>query len=378
MRKLAFVVLLLAACGRREPAAVPAAGITIVITADGYVNVDGKAVTLDEMGLLVAAAKAGVGERTDDPRVSSLRAALDLDEGTLWRHVLMVLDVLAEQKVRRVTFPGERDWLMPADSWHEPSPDGKALLVRVLVLENGTYAVGDRVPGDVKEVGRWIYSEPTPEDIVCLVGVIQAAPRVPWRLVHPVFDLLRSCDPERIDFYGVFPDAGHRRVSPLPVPPSGTPRLEWSGLFVVNHYRPGTYEEPDPRVPLTPQAGPDDDLFALLDSHRADLGLQGFAPKEVLRWAASAHAQEMARMGYYGHFSPVPGNRSPSDRLAKVGWPEERRHAELLAKAATAEEALKAILEKPENAKVLADPAFRYAGVAQSGDCWVVLLGADE
>ena len=72
------------------------------------------------------------------------------------------------------------------------------------------------------------------------------------------------------------------------------------------------------------------------------------------------------------------GNRSPSDRLAKVGWPEERRHAELLAKAATAEEALKAILEKPENAKVLADPAFRYAGVAQSGDCWVVLLGADE
>ena len=86
----------------------------------------------------------------------------------------------------------------------------------------------------------------------------------------------------------------------------------------------------------------------------------------------------MDRLGYYGHFSPVPGNHSPSDRLAKFGWPEKRSHAELLAKADSAEAALAAILKNPENGKILADPAFKYAGVAQSGDCWVVLLGAEK
>lgn len=85
----------------------------------------------------------------------------------------------------------------------------------------------------------------------------------------------------------------------------------------------------------------------------------------------------MDRLGYFGHFSPVPGNRSPSDRLATQGWPEERRHAELLAKADTAEAAFEALLARPENVKVLADPAFRHAGVARSGDCWVVLLGGE-
>jgi uncharacterized protein YkwD len=145
----------------------------------------------------------------------------------------------------------------------------------------------------------------------------------------------------------------------------------------VDYYKPDTYKEPDPQVLLTPHAGPDDGLFALLDSRRADLGLHGFAPKEALRQTAKAHAEEMDRMGYYGHFSPVPGSRSPSDRLAKVGWPEERRHAELLAKAPTAEEAFEAIVSNRENVAILADAAFKYAGVAQSGDCWVVLLGAE-
>ena len=210
MWKIALVALLLAACGRRHPA--PPAALTIAITHDGFVKLDGKAVTLDELGALVAAAREGVAEEGHPygGRVSSLRVTLDIEEDALWRHVLMVIDVLAEQKVWRVTFPGGRDWPLPADSWHELSPDGKALLTRVLVLENGTYAVGDLVAGDVKEVGRWIDSEPT-KDILCRIATIRAASRVPWRLVHPVFDILRSGGSKRIDFYGVFPG---QRASP--------------------------------------------------------------------------------------------------------------------------------------------------------------------
>ena len=225
----------------------PRPALTIAITHDGFVKLDGKAVTLDELGALVAAAREGVAEEGHPygGKVSSLRVTLDIEEDALWRHVLMVIDVLAEQKVWRVTFPGGRDWPLPADSWHELTPDGKALLTRVLVLENGTYAVGDLVAGDVKEVGRWIDSEPT-KDILCRVATIRAASRVPWRLVHPVFDLLRSRGSKRIDFYALFPDGEHRRASPLPVPRPGTPSAEWSGFWVVDHYKPDTYEDPGP------------------------------------------------------------------------------------------------------------------------------------
>jgi hypothetical protein len=51
---------------------------------------------------------------------------------------------------------------------------------------------------------------------------------------------------------------------------------------------------------------------------------------------------------------------------------------ELLAKAELAEAAFEAIVGEPESAKALADPKFKVAGVAVSGDCWVVLLGVER
>ena len=55
MRKLAFFVVLLAACGQRETPKPP--GVTIAITADGFVRVEGKAVTLDKLATILAASQ---------------------------------------------------------------------------------------------------------------------------------------------------------------------------------------------------------------------------------------------------------------------------------------------------------------------------------
>jgi hypothetical protein len=169
-----------------------------------------------------------------------------------------------------------------------------------------------------------------------------------------------------------------RRASPLRRSQPWTTPERWSGIRVDGYWsHDGAYEDPfdgDVEEPVSAA----EELRHLLDEHRAGLALPGFTGDETLRKAAAAHAEEMSRLGYFGHSSPVPGNRSPSDRLRKLGWSEERRHVELLAKAATAEEAAEALLGNPENRKLLADRAFTQAGVAQALDSWVVLLGAGE
>ncbi len=363
------MILLLAACGGKHQGPAP---LTIAITADGFVKVDGKALTLDELGTLLAARRdaAPLEEFAGGARASSLPVRLDVEDDALWRHVNWVMTVLAEQRFWRLALPGGRNAPLPIDSTGCGTPPvGKALLVRILVRQDGVYALGDRTTRDVAEVGTWIDAAPL-AGIRYRIGMICARPRVPWRAVRPICDLLRERGVERIQLWDVrIPTREERRHSPLP-PPRAELYRPSPGLVEVDYWSKWYFEE-------EPELSPEEDLTAILDGHRLDLGLSRFGSGDPLWKAARLHANEMDRMGYFGHFSPTPGNRSPSDRLAKVGWPEESRHSELLAKAESAEAAFAAILAKPENAAILADPAFKFAGVAQSGDCWVVLLGAE-
>jgi hypothetical protein len=375
MRTIGLVSLLLAACGS-EPERV-----TIAITGDGLVELDGKAVTLDELGTRLAVRRdaAPVEELEGGGRGSTLGVLLDVEDSALWGHVYWVMVVLAEQQFWRLALPDGRDAPLPRDAGIVPSgppPDGKALLFRIVVLEGGAYALADRRSRDVEELARWIDAEPQ-DGILCRIGGIGAEPRATWRDVRPAFDLLRDRGARRIEFQGGIPPHSDRRRSPLPPPRPGDLPARWSGAFVVDYWSDlDTYEEPvDAEIEEPEAALPDEELVALLDSHRAKHHLEALATDDALRKTASLHAKEMDRLGYFSHFSPTPANRSPADRLAKQGWPEKRRHAELIAKAETPEAAFEAILAKPENSKILADPAFKYAGVARSGKCWVVLLG---
>jgi hypothetical protein len=79
----------------------------------------------------------------------------------------------------------------------------------------------------------------------------------------------------------------------------------------------------------------------------------------------------MARLGYYGHFSPVPANRSPDDRVRNAGWDGGRAYKELLAQADSADAAFRSW-----EAKDLLDRSFTVAGVGRNGRYFVLLLGA--
>lgn len=117
------------------------------------------------------------------------------------------------------------------------------------------------------------------------------------------------------------------------------------------------------------------DLVDLLAAYRRAARVPALSKDPTLTRAAEAHAAEMARLGYFGHFSPVPENRSPGDRLAQQGWPADRRHQELLVMAATPEEALAAWKKKPVYGRALLDPDHQLAGFAHRGSIWVLLLG---
>ncbi|MHC4492651.1 MAG: CAP domain-containing protein, partial [Planctomycetota bacterium] len=105
------------------------------------------------------------------------------------------------------------------------------------------------------------------------------------------------------------------------------------------------------------------DLVDLLNGYRRAAGVATVSKDEVLARAAAAHAAEMERLGYNGHFSPTPGNRSPDDRLAREGWPADRRYFELLALADTPEAALASWKARPAYDRALLDPEHGTIGV---------------
>ena len=120
---------------------------------------------------------------------------------------------------------------------------------------------------------------------------------------------------------------------------------------------------------------PPETVLGLVNDLRRDAAV---TENEILTRTALAHAEEMARLGYFGHFSPTPQNRTPEDRLARHGWPPDRRYFELLVFANSPEEALAKWVAKPELKKELLDPKYKVAGVVSASGrertYWVLLL----
>ncbi len=61
-------------------------------------------------------------------------------------------------------------------------------------------------------------------------------------------------------------------------------------------------------------------FVAVLNRYRRVLGLRPFEVEERLNAASRKHSQEMIDLGYFGHISPVPRNRGPSDRVRLEGF----------------------------------------------------------
>jgi len=67
-------------------------------------------------------------------------------------------------------------------------------------------------------------------------------------------------------------------------------------------------------------AGDEAELVAITNDYRMMLGRKALAINDLLVRAARGHSEEMSRMGYFAHESPVPRNATPSDRARNEGY----------------------------------------------------------
>ncbi|MBI4614816.1 MAG: CAP domain-containing protein [Planctomycetes bacterium] len=119
-------------------------------------------------------------------------------------------------------------------------------------------------------------------------------------------------------------------------------------------------------------SGPERELLDALLEYRAAAGLPLLVLEPRLAAAARAHAAEMGELAYFGHHSPTPGRRRPSDRVAAESYAWVRV-GEVLAKGdGPAEGILEAWWESPGHHRVLLDPEPSEIGVAKVGEFWVV------
>ncbi len=62
------------------------------------------------------------------------------------------------------------------------------------------------------------------------------------------------------------------------------------------------------------------ELHRLTNQYRLMMGVPALGVDVRLVRAAHGHCEEMTRLGYFGHFSPTPGRKSPADRMRKEGY----------------------------------------------------------
>lgn len=89
--------------------------------------------------------------------------------------------------------------------------------------------------------------------------------------------------------------------------------------------------------------------------------------------AASSHAQEMSKLGYFSHFSPTPGRRTPFDRIKLAGY--DQGVSENIALHDGALSAHNAWLHSSGHHRNLLNPHHTEMGVAGVGRYWVQTFG---
>lgn len=92
-----------------------------------------------------------------------------------------------------------------------------------------------------------------------------------------------------------------------------------------------------------------------------------------IRAAARGHAQEMSKLGYFSHFSPTPGRKSPNDRMLIAGY--ARGVSENIALNDGAEAAHVAWCNSSGHHRNLLNPIFTEAGMGNDGRNWVQNFG---
>jgi len=111
------------------------------------------------------------------------------------------------------------------------------------------------------------------------------------------------------------------------------------------------------------------DFLTLLNVERAHANLPVMSLSAPLVQAATSHADDMARRGYFDHRSPEGIIHSGRIRAAGCG---ARRMGETIANGQyTIESVLASWLASPAHRAILMDPKYAQIGLGKSGQYWV-------
>lgn|SRR5579885_2093976 len=117
------------------------------------------------------------------------------------------------------------------------------------------------------------------------------------------------------------------------------------------------------------------DMFAMVNTQRAQYGLAPLSFDESLALVARAHSQDMFKRGYFSHFTPE--GLSPFDRMAKAGITFTSA-GENLALAPSTELAMQGLMNSPGHRANILDPGYHKIGIgAVDGGIYGIMFTQD-
>jgi uncharacterized protein YkwD len=129
---------------------------------------------------------------------------------------------------------------------------------------------------------------------------------------------------------------------------------------------------PSPDTSVTAQAG---DVGTRLNAVRAQRGLGQLTRSGALERAASAHANDMSRMGYFSHTSPAGGTLV--DRVRAAGYPYCFVAENIAQGQQSAAEVMSSWMNSAGHRRNnLSERATEFGVARAAGNYWVLVLGA--
>jgi uncharacterized protein YkwD len=108
-------------------------------------------------------------------------------------------------------------------------------------------------------------------------------------------------------------------------------------------------------------------VVALVNAHRAQLGLTLLVVSPTLTASAQWKARNMAAFRYLDHDDPAPGARTADERVAACGYHSTGWGENIAFGYATAQAVFDAWLNSPEHRANIERPEFRATGVGAAG-----------
>ncbi|MFQ5505023.1 MAG: CAP domain-containing protein [Planctomycetota bacterium] len=118
------------------------------------------------------------------------------------------------------------------------------------------------------------------------------------------------------------------------------------------------------------------DLIILTNRYRIMMGYHPLKLDERLVRAAHGHCEEMSRLGYFGHYSPTKGRKTPGDRMRLEGY--MRGGGENLARNGSAEGAISAWQHSSGHHRNMLSPTHGDIGTGNVGTYWAQNFGAGK